>query len=177
MGNLLIVIILTVIVGFALIFFIQKTSKPLPTAEEKIEINADLKNLSIDQFFALCCALLRKMGLNIVDSFRSEDNEVDIYLENPAAIVGGPLTAHLILYPQGAVVTSTDVQNFATDIVGERKSKGIMITTGFFGPDVATLPELPPMEFIDGKRLAQLLEQYGVDVKATLAQGAEAPLS
>jgi restriction endonuclease Mrr len=56
------------------------------------------------------------------------------------------------------------VQNFASELVGARKSKGIFITTGFFSPEVATLPELPPMEFIDGKRLAALLKQYEVSL-------------
>ena len=171
MGNLLIVFVLTVIVGFLLIFLIQKTSKPLPTAEEKIEIAPQLKTLNIDQFYSLCARLLEKMGLQIKDSYRTEDNEIDIDLVNPAPIVGGPLTAHLMLYPQGAQVTSTDVQNFAAELVSERRSKGILITTGFFAPDVATLPELPPMELIDGKRLSVLLEQY--DVKPD--GGPEAP--
>ncbi len=164
MGNLLIVVVMTIIVGFLLIFLIQKTSKPRETAEEKIPIDPQLQSLNLDQFFALCCELLEKMGLKVVESFRTEDNQIDIYLENPAPIVGGPLTAHLILYPQGALVTGPDVQNFATDIVGERRSKGLIITTGFFAPEVATLPELPPMEFIDGKRLAELIKAYNVEM-------------
>ena len=103
------------------------------------------------------CEAARKRLFYIKNS-----DQIDIYLDNPAPIVGGPLTAHLILYPEGALVTGTDVQNFASDIVGERKSKGVIITTGFFAPEVATLPELPPMEFIDGKRLAELMKQHGV---------------
>lgn len=165
MGNLLIVFVLTIVVGFLLIFLIQKTSKPLPTAEEKIEIDPQLKTLSVDQFFAVCTELLEKMGLKIVDSYRTDDNEIDIDLVNPAPFVGGPLAAHLMLYPQGAQVTSTDVQNFASELVGERKSKGILITTGFFAPDVATLPELPPMELIDGKRLAALMKEFNISVE------------
>jgi restriction endonuclease Mrr len=162
MGNLLIAFSLAVVFGFVLIFFIQKTSKRRETAEEKIEISPELQGLNMDQFFSIACELLEKMGLKIVDTYRTEDNEIEVYLENPAPIVGGPLVAHLILYPEGAQVTSMDVMNFSSDIVGERRGKGILITTGFFAPDVAALPELPPIEFIDGKRLAELMKQHGI---------------
>jgi len=165
MGNLLIVFVLTVIVGFLLIFGISKTSKPPATAEDKIPIAPNLQNLNLDQFFALACDLLEKMGLKIQDSYRTEDNEIDIYLQNTTPILGGPMVAHLILYPQGARVTAADVQNFASDIVSERRGKGILITTGFFSPEVATLPELPPMEFIDAKRLAELMEKHQIQIQ------------
>jgi restriction endonuclease Mrr len=56
-----------------------------------------------------------------------------------------------------------DVMNFASNLVGERRGKGLYITTGQFAPEVWTLPELPPMEFIDGTKLATLLEEYGVN--------------
>lgn len=167
MGNLLIVFFLTIAVGFLLIFFIQKTSKPRETLEEKIPLSPSLQNLNIDQFFGVCCDLLEKMGLKIKESHRSEDNEIDIYAENPSPLVGGPVVAHLILYPPGAQVTVADVVNFGSDIVGGRLGKGLLITTGFFAPEVATLPELPPMELIDGERLARLMKDFGISVEAS----------
>ena len=60
----------------------------------------------------------------IVDSYRTEDNE-SCLRRNPSPIVGGPFVAHLILYPTGAQVTSMDVQNFATNLIGERRGKGL----------------------------------------------------
>ncbi|MFO1463866.1 MAG: restriction endonuclease [bacterium] len=168
MGNLLIVIILTFLFSGFLIYLIQKTSKRPETAEEKIPIDPGLQHLDLDQFFELSCQLLEKMGLTILNSYRTEDNEIDIYAENPAPIVGGPFVAHLILYPVGAQVTSMDVQNFASNLIGERRGKGILITTGFFAPEVALLPELPPMELIDGKRLAVLMKQYGIEAPASV---------
>lgn len=164
MGNLLFVIFITVIFSFFLIYLIQKTSKRPETAEEKIPIDPGLQHLTLDQFFNISCELLEKMGLTIQDSFRTEDNQIDIYAQNPEPIVGGPFAAHLILYPEGAQVTSAEVQNFASNLIGERLGKGILITTGFFAHDVAFLPELPPMEMIDGKRLAELMKQYGIEV-------------
>jgi len=166
MGNLLFVIVLTFVFSLFLIYLIQKTSKRPETAEEKIVIDPGLQHLNLDQFFTICCELLEKMGLRIVNSFRTEDNEIDVYAENPAPIVGGPFVAHLILYPEGAQVTSAAVQNFASNIIGERRGKGILMTTGFFAPDVAMLPELPPMEMIDGKRLAELIQHYGIETPA-----------
>lgn len=162
MENLLIVFFLTVLLGFVLIFWIQKTSKRPETVEEKIPLPPELQNLNIDQFFVICRELLQKMGLKVESTYRTEDNEIEVYAENPAPMVGGPIIAYLILYPIGALVTSMDVMNFASDIVGERKSKGILITTGFFAKDVPYLPELPPIEFIDGKRLHELMRQYQI---------------
>ncbi|MDL1873195.1 restriction endonuclease [Deltaproteobacteria bacterium PRO3] len=162
MGNLLIVILFTFLFSIFLIYLIQKTSKRPETAEEKIPIDPGLQHLNLDQFFAICCELLEKMGLRILNSYRTEDNEIDIFAENPEPIVGGPFLAHLILYPEGAQVSSAEVQNFASNLIGERRGKGILMTTGFFAPDVAMLPELPPMEMIDGKRLAELMKHYGI---------------
>lgn len=162
MGNLLIVIFFTFLFSIFLIYLIQKTSKRPETAEEKIPIDPGLQHLNLDQFFAICCELLEKMGLRILNSYRSEDNEIDIFAENPEPIVGGPFMAHLILYPEGAQVSSAEVQNFASNLIGERRGKGILMTTGFFAPDVAMLPELPPMEMIDGKRLAELMKHLSL---------------
>ncbi|MCC6273334.1 MAG: restriction endonuclease [Deltaproteobacteria bacterium] len=166
MGNLLVVIFFTFAFSIFLIYLIQKTSKRPETTEEKIPIDPGLQHLNLDQFFAICCELLEKMGLRIVNSYRTEDNEIDIFAENPEPIVGGPFMAHLILYPEGAQVTSAEVQNFASNLIGERRGKGILVTTGFFAPDVAMLPELPPMEMIDGKRLAELMKHYGITAQA-----------
>lgn len=162
MENLLFAICLSIVFGFVLIFWIQKTSKRRETSEEKIPIAPEIQNLNMDQFYKISCELLEKMGLRIQETYRTEDNEIEMYVENPTPMVGSPMIAHLILYPEGAKVTSTDVMNFASDIVGERRSKGIMITTGFFAGDVSYLPELPPMEFIDGKKLAALMKQYQI---------------
>lgn len=166
MGNLLVVIFFTFLLSIFLIYLIQKTSKRPETAEEKIPIDPGLQHLTLDQFFEICCELLEKMGLQILNSYRTEDNEIDIFAENPEPIVGGPFMAHLILYPPGAQVTSAEVQNFAANLIGERRGKGILMTTGFFAPDVAMLPELPPMEMIDGKRLAELMKRYGIEAPA-----------
>jgi len=166
MGNLLIVIFFTFLFSIFLIYLIQKTSKRPETAEEKIPIDPGLQHLNLDQFFSICCELLEKMGLRILNSYRTEDNEIDIFAENPEPIVGGPFMAHLILYPEGAQVSSAEVQNFASNLIGERRGKGILMTTGFFAPDVAMLPELPPMEMIDGKRLAELMKHYGITAPA-----------
>lgn len=159
MGLLLLIFLLTVGLGFLLIFFIRKTSKKLP-GEEETPIPENLTGLNFDEFFELSCRLLEKLGLEIKESYRDNDNEADVYAENPTPLIGGPVIIHLHLYPEDGRITSMDVMNFASDLVGERRGKGIYLTTGHFGPDVWTLPELPPMDFIDGKKLGSLIEEY-----------------
>jgi len=158
MINLLVVFFLTVFVGFLLIFFIKKTS-PSSVSEAENPLPEFLKGLSFDQFYSLCVQLLEKLNLKINESFRENENEADIYAQNPSPFVGGPVIVHLYLYPEGNQVTSVDVMNFASNLVGERRGKGLFITTGVFAPEVGTLPELPPMDFIDGKKLGELLEE------------------
>jgi hypothetical protein len=161
MLNLFIVFFLTLFVAFLLIFFIKRTTPP-GTREQEATLNPALQHIDFNKFYNLCIKLLEKLGLKIKDSYRENDFEADVYAENPTPLIGGPVIAHLMLYPENGLVSSMDVMNFASNLVGERRGKGLFITTGSFAPEVWTLPELPPMEFIDGKYLGNLLTQYGI---------------
>jgi len=161
MMNLLLMFFLTIAVGFLLIFFIKKTSKKTP-GETTINLPPELQGLDFDKFFSMSSQLLEKMGLVIKESYRDKDNEADIYAENPAPLIGGPVIVHLHLYPDDGRVTSMDAMNFASNLVGERRGKGLYLTTGHIAPEVWTLPELPPMDFIDGKKLEELLKEHGL---------------
>lgn len=161
MGLLLLVFLLTVGIGFLLIFAIKKTSKRLP-GDEAPPLPESLQNLKFDEFFELSCTLLERLGLQIKDSYRDSEREADVYAENPTPLIGGPVIVHLHLYPEDGRVTSMDVMNFAGNLVGERRGKGIYLTTGDFAPEVGTLPELPPMDMIDGKKLHDLLLEHGI---------------
>jgi hypothetical protein len=158
MMNLLLVFFMAVAIGFLLIFFIKKTSKRTP-GEQSITLPPPLQGLNFDQFYALCVQLLESLGLVIKESYRDNPNEADIYAENPEPLIGGPVIAHLHLYPEDGRITSVDVMNFASNLVGERRGKGLYITTGHIAPEVWTLPELPPMDLIDGKKLETLLKE------------------
>ncbi len=161
MGILLLVIVMTFILGFALIFLIQKKS-PQHIPQMENPLTPSLQNLSFEDFFELTRQLLEKWNLQIGESFRENETEADIYAINPSPFVGSPVIVHLSLYPEGNLISSMDVMNFASNLVGERRGKGLFITTGVFAPEVWTLPELPPMEFIDGKKLGELLEEHGL---------------
>ena len=161
MGLLLLVFLLTVGLGFLLIFLIKKTSKRL-SGEAAPPLPLPLQNLNFDEFYQMSCQLLEKLGLKINDSYRDSDLEADIYAENPTPLIGGPVIVHLHLYPEDGRITSVDVMNFAGNLVGERRGKGIYLTTGNFAPEVGTLPELPPMDMIDGEELYRLLQQHNL---------------
>lgn len=161
MMNLLFIFALTLFVGILLIFFIKKTKTPT-TREQESTLAPSLKGLDFNKFYDLCYELLIKLGLKVNDSYRENDFEADIYAENPTPLIGGPVIIHLMLYPENGIVTSMDVMNFSSNLVGERRGKGIFITTGKFAPEVWTLPELPPMEFIDGESLGKLMKKYNI---------------
>lgn len=142
-----------------LIFFIKKTETE---NEENNQQSNALSKLSLDEFYNLSCELLEKLGLSIKESSRVSEREIDIFTENPAPLIGGPVIVHLSFHPTGGLVSTVDVMNFTSNLIGERKGKALLITTGKIAPEVEFLPELPAIEFIDGEKLIQLSSQYEI---------------
>ena len=58
----------------------------------------------------------------------------------------------------------SEIQKFAGALQGQRATKGIFITTGFFSEEVPKLVEGPPLELINGQRLRQILGEYRVSL-------------
>ncbi len=152
---------LAFIFAILLIFFIKKTEEDEAHVTSS-QSSEELFHLTFNQFYLLSCQLLEKLGLVIKENSRVSEKEIDILAENPTPFIGGPVIIHLSFHPSGAKVGTVEVMNFASNLIGERKGKAILITTGSISPEVAFLPELPAMDFIDGEKFLTLLKEHNL---------------
>ncbi|MCB1215087.1 MAG: restriction endonuclease [Deltaproteobacteria bacterium] len=158
---------LGIFLGFLVIILIIKGSKKNSSPQEKA-LQEAWKDWDFNSFYSKVSELLEKMGLEIETSYRDKENSADILAKNPTPLIGGPVIAYVHFNPKKGAVSSVDVINFGSNLVGDRKGKGLYITNGNFAPEVAVLPELPPMDLIDGKQLKELFEKYAIFSKEEL---------
>ena len=160
----LIIPLVAFFLALILVFFISRSERQ---DEGKARENTPLalQDISLQDFFELACNLLEKLGLEIQSSERVSENEIDVFAHNPTPLLGGKIIAHLVFQPKNAQVTSVDVMNFSSHLIGERKGKAMLITTAQIAPEIAFLPELPPIELIDGNQFLQLLAQHEITIK------------
>ncbi len=113
------------------------------------------------QFETLCLALLGEMKLKVEETERTAAG-LDILAENPAPLIGGKILVRTAYLAPETVIDLSRVLAFSNLVLQEHCLKGIYITTGRFAPELSTLTELAPMEFIDGERLEQLIARYQI---------------
>lgn len=145
---------LALFIGFFFIFLLSLSTHKKAEVTEPAPLN-------FDQFKKISFALVDEMKLKVVET-ETSDNGLDILATNPAAFVGGPLLVRCLYLESTAVVGAPTILEFSNVILQERVSKGIFITTGRFTPDLATISELAPMEFIDGVKLKSLMAEYQI---------------
>jgi restriction system protein len=128
--------------------------------------------LSPDAFERLTMRLLRESGFvhaEVTD--RSGDGGID---GKGIARMAGVLSFHVVFQCkryQGAV-SASQVRDFRGAMVG-RADKGLLITTGRFTRDAvaeATREGAPPIDLIDGDRLADMLKALKLGVRTELVE-------
>lgn len=128
--------------------------------------------LSPDAFERLAMRLLRESGFVHAEvTGRSGDGGID---GKGIARMAGVLSFHVVFQCkryQGAV-SSSQVRDFRGAMVG-RADKGLLITTGRFSRDAiaeATREGAPPIDLIDGDRLADMLKVLKLGVRTELVE-------
>ena len=128
--------------------------------------------LSPDAFERLTMRLLRESGFVHAEvTGRSGDGGID---GKGIARMAGVLSFHVVFQCkryQGAV-SSSQVRDFRGAMVG-RADKGLLITTGRFSRDAvteATREGAPPIDLIDGDRLADMLKALKLGVRTELVE-------
>lgn len=161
---------LAVLLGFVLIGLILFSSRRTPVVMEKDYYRdrgappGGIAGLAMPQFERLCLKLLEEMGLVVDQVSRPSERELDIQAVNPQPVTGGDYLVHCILVEADEPVHPSRVAALADTVKGERATKGILITTGYFTEEVAKRLEGPPVELINGQRFAQLLNEFGIPV-------------
>lgn len=128
--------------------------------------------LSPDAFERLTMRLLRESGFVHAEvTGRSGDGGID---GKGIARMAGVLSFHVVFQCkryQGAV-SASQVRDFRGAMVG-RADKGLLITTGRFTRDAvseATREGAPPIDLIDGDRLADMLKALKLGVRTELVE-------
>lgn len=157
-----------VAIGFLLIAIMGRAPMPAlldESEEHQATGELPLEFSSPEVFREAVARLLEAQGLEVKDVRASSEFEFEVV----ATTGGGGLAGGTVVidcayadYPIGV----DRVSELLSNVRGERALKGIFITSGYFTADVHTIVEGPAMELVNIDKLAQLLEQYGVDVES-----------
>jgi len=101
--------------------------------------------------------LLEQLGLRVERTKGSWDGGIDCIAIDDRPIVGGKIIVQAKCY--SGTVDAGAVRDLFGTMHSERASKGVLITTGRFGPTSWKFAEGKPIELIDGERLMALYSQ------------------
>jgi hypothetical protein len=157
---------IAVVLGFLLIFAMKRV--PPPVSEEQRAAGHSngagslLETMTIERFEGVCGRLLQALGLDVERSATMGRRQLEMRAVNPAPIVGGQFLVHGELLPVGEVVEAVQVLALIDAVKGEAASKGVLITNGFFSDEAGKAAAGGPIELINGQRLMDLLQRYGL---------------
>lgn len=166
MFNIFIVLVLTFAVALVLIYFISAHDRSLrkKKSARRREEEAHLPPaINFRQFSKICMDVCENLKLEIDDITQAGSDEIVIHASTQQPITKvNFLIAGYHLHCDDTLENGK-VMGVSEQIVSERLSKAIIITTGRINPAVKGLPELAPMEFVDGARLNELIGQYKIN--------------
>jgi restriction system protein len=126
----------------------------------------NLMDLDPFQFENLVSNLFSKMGLETKQTRSSKDGGVDAIAFDTRPILGGKIVIQAKRYKN--VVGVSAVRDLYGTMMNEGATKGILVTTSYYGPDAFDFSKDKPMELIDGGGLLYLLNQVGISAKIIL---------
>jgi len=158
----------SILLGLGLILLLNRSASPVAVEQAYYQPRSaeqqQMERLGSEQFTRLCLRLVEQMGLSIIDCHRNTHREIDITAVNTQPITGGHYIVRCVLIPPDLPIHSTEIVALGSTVLAERALKGIFITTGFFSEEVPKLTEGPPIEFINGQRLRQILRDYRISL-------------
>jgi restriction system protein len=98
----------------------------------------------------------------------SRDGGVDAVIFDPDPIRGGKIIIQAKRYTN--VVGVTFVRDLYGTVMNEGATKGILVTTSYFGADAYDFAKNKPLVLIDGNNLLHLLERHGHRAKIDLQE-------
>ncbi len=158
MFEILILVFGAIGVGFFLIFLLALSDR----RRKDKGVVANEPSLTQIQFEKACVAILEGMKLEIESIERTDENTLEIKAKNPTPFVGGNFFVYSVYLPPNEVVTSAEILEVSNMVIQDRLSKAILMTNTRFTEDLPAISELAPMEFIDEKRLTELMSQYRI---------------
>jgi hypothetical protein len=114
--------------------------------------------LSPAEFEALINDLLIALGFSSRQTLNSWDGGVDCIATDPRPVVGGTLLVQAKRY--AGLVDASAVRDLYGTMHARGAGKGLLITTGRFGPTSIEFARGKPLELIDGQQLRDLIKTY-----------------
>lgn len=133
----------------------------LSLADRKSQKPVSNQSLSFIQFQKACREWADSIKLEILEEETGE-NSITLLGQNKTPYVGGTFLVRGIYLEPTAILSPSQILEVSNMVVQERISKAILITTGEITPELPTIGELAPMEFIDGKKLAELIKKLQI---------------
>jgi restriction system protein len=136
------------------------------------EINSieNLATMDWADFEHLVRQLFEKMftenGAEVKVTRASRDGGVDAVVFDPDPIRGGKFIIQAKRYNN--VVPVSAVRDLYGTVINEGATKGILVTTSYFGSDSVEFAKDKPLTLIDGSNLVYLFQQYGYNVRISL---------
>ncbi len=100
----------------------------------------------------------------------SRDGGVDAIAFDPTPVRGGKFVIQAKRYNN--VVPVSAVRDLYGTVLNEGASKGILVTTSYFGHDSREFAKDKPLELIDGSNLVYMFQEHGHNVKIELTKSA-----
>jgi restriction system protein len=123
--------------------------------------SSDPSTLSPLEFESLVGRLFESLGFSIEQTQGSWDGGVDCVAVDPRPLVGGRILIQAKRFA-GTVDVSV-VRDLYGLVVSQGASKGVVVTTGSFGPTSREFVRGKPLELIDGVQLRDLLSALAMD--------------
>lgn len=165
MFNLFVVLVGTFAVALVLVYFISAHDKGIKKNElAKMRTSEDTYSHKMDyrQFTKTCMDICEGLKLEVQDVTQSSNDEVIIHATTREQIT----RVHLLIVGfhllHDETLDNQRIMEISEQIVSERLSKGIIMTTGKIDKSIASTPELAPMELVDGADLQRLARQYSL---------------
>lgn len=161
MFNLVIVLMGTFIVAGILIYFISAHDRRTKLKAEAKARDEGLSTPFLDwrEFSKVCMDLCDALKLDIADVSQPSAGEIALRAASRHPITRVEYLVAGFWLSRDALLDNGRIMELSDQIVSERISKGIVVTTGRIDRESALrLPELAPIEFIDGERLAEMMK-------------------
>jgi len=166
MFNLFIVLIFTFIVAILLIYLISSHDRKLKKRREAARTDEEddgEPTMDFRQFSKVCMDILENLKLEIDDVNQLENDELIVRATSADPITRVQFLVVCYYLHKDDTLDNNKIMEISDQIVSERLSKGIIMTTGRIDDTGKNLPEQAPMEFIDGFKLKELIEKYKVN--------------
>ena len=138
---------------------------------ETMAAGQNIATMEWEDFEHLCRELFEKAfaasGAEVKVTQASRDQGVDAVIFDPDVLRGGKIVVQAKRYTNAVDVAAVRELYGAT--INEGATKGILVTTSYFGPDVYAFAKDKPITLVNGPELLGLLKTYGYSFRIDLA--------